>query len=101
MNRGRLGRFRWAIPLIVFLVVLNLTLVPYSYCHAEDKTTTGDVDGDGQVTLQDMDKVLDIINSQDYQPTADLNGDGKVDINDLDIVEEAYRKSPAVRASEQ
>ena len=101
MNKGRLSTFRWSIPLIVFLVALNLTLVPYSYCHAEDKSITGDVDGDGQVTLQDMDTVLDIINSQGYQPTADLNGDGKVDINDLDMVEEAYRKSPAARDSEQ
>jgi hypothetical protein len=100
MNKGRLGTFRWSIPLIVFWVALNLTLVPYSYCHAE-KASTGDVDGDGQVTLQDMDKLLDIINSQGYQPTADLNGDGKVDITDLDMVEEIYRKSPAVRGSEQ
>jgi hypothetical protein len=95
MNRKRLVTLRWSIPLVIFLLALNLTLVSHTHCLAQDKAIPGDVDGDGQVTLQDMVDVLDIIETQGYEAKADLNGDGKVDITDLDMVEVIYRKSPA------
>jgi hypothetical protein len=49
------------------------------------KVLTGDVNGDGVVSIADL--VLDFVASfQTYNPNYDINGDGVIDLNDLNII---------------
>ena len=48
---------------------------------------SGDVNGDGEITISDVNAVIDIILSGDYSsPAADVNGDGEVGISDVNAV---------------
>ena len=42
----------------------------------------GDVNGDGDVDVEDMRCVISALNGADY-PAADVNGDGRVDVGDI------------------
>lgn len=50
----------------------------------------GDVDGDGNITVSDINAVINIMlgnnNPSDYSGSADINGDGKYDVSDLNII---------------
>lgn len=50
----------------------------------DDTTTPGDVDGDGDVDLDDLLAMIAAWGTND--PAADVNGDGTVDVNDLMIL---------------
>jgi hypothetical protein len=95
MSRRQTGSSRLVILLMILLLVLSPAFLSAPRCCAADQTVTADVNGDGQVTLDDMAWVLDLIVAEGYDPKADLNGDGKVDLKDLDLVDAAYRKSSA------
>jgi hypothetical protein len=54
----------------------------------------GDVDGDGRVTLSDLDIVALAINTGAGADRADLNSDGAVDVQDLVIVGRSFEGTP-------
>jgi len=47
---------------------------------------TGDVNGDGEVTLADANAVIDLIINGGYSVAADVNGDGEVTLADVNAV---------------
>ena len=47
---------------------------------------TGDVNGDGEVNIADVNAVLDIILSGALSPSGDVNGDGEVNIADVNAL---------------
>jgi len=47
---------------------------------------TGDVNGDGEVTIADVNAIVDLILSSSYSASADVNGDGEVTIADVNAV---------------
>ena len=49
-------------------------------------TVVGDVNGDGEVNIADVNAVIDIILSGDFSDSADVNGDGEVNIADVNAV---------------
>ena len=46
----------------------------------------GDVNGDGEVNIADVNAVIDMILSQNISPSGDVNGDGEVNIADVNAV---------------
>ena len=48
--------------------------------------SVGDVNGDGEVTISDVNAVIDLILSGDSLPAADVNCDGEVTISDINAV---------------
>ena len=46
----------------------------------------GDVNGDGEINIADINALIDIILSGEIQTTADVNGDGEVNIADINSV---------------
>lgn len=48
-----------------------------------DETLPGDINGDGEVNLLDVQPFVDLIVSGQFQPEADINGDGKVNLKDV------------------
>lgn len=49
----------------------------------KEPTKTGDVNGDGAITIQDAVSVLEAMASDTYTPAADINGDGAITIQDV------------------
>ena len=47
---------------------------------------TGDVNGDGEVTISDVNAVIDAILMGEDTPAADVNYDGEVTISDVNTV---------------
>ena len=47
---------------------------------------TGDVNGDGEVNISDVNAVIDIILGGVSNPAGDVNGDGEVNISDVNTV---------------
>ena len=47
---------------------------------------TGDVNGDGEVNIADVNAVIDMILSGNSQPDGDVNGDGEVNIADVNAI---------------
>ena len=48
--------------------------------------TTGDVNGDGEVNIADINAVIDVILGGATNPGADVNNDGEVNIADINVV---------------
>jgi uncharacterized protein YjdB len=46
----------------------------------------GDVNGDGEVSIADINIMIDLVISESYQPEYDLNGDGEVNIADINLI---------------
>ncbi|MEP0765947.1 MAG: hypothetical protein HRF45_05315 [Fimbriimonadia bacterium] len=70
----------------------GLSLHPSSPAYASYLLKNGDVDGNNEVGLQDMNQVLLRFNKMETSE-ADLNGSGKVDLEDLTIVMINFHKS--------
>ncbi len=51
-----------------------------------ESSIPGDVDGDNEVNISDVNAVIDIILGGDTDPAADVNGDGEVNIGDVNAV---------------
>ena len=57
------------------------------YANMPQSTTlTGDVNGDGEVGIADINAIIDLILSSGFLPAADVNGDGEVNIADINAV---------------
>jgi len=52
----------------------------------EPEPLEGDVNGDGEVTIADVNAVIDLILAGGYEEAADVNGDGEVTIADVNAV---------------
>ena len=46
----------------------------------------GDVNGDGEVSISDVNTLIDLIATGETSPAADVNGDGEVSISDVNVV---------------
>lgn len=78
----------------LFLSISASIFVPV-WCGAGGQIEPADVDGDGKITLADMERVLIVIREGSGPEEADVNKDGRVDLEDLDIVTQAYQESEA------
>ena len=47
---------------------------------------TGDVNGDGEVSVSDINSVIDVILGGATLPSADVNGDGEVGVSDVNAL---------------
>ena len=54
--------------------------------HGAPVVLKGDVNGDGEVNISDVNAVIDIILGGGSNPAADVNGDGEVNIGDINAV---------------
>jgi hypothetical protein len=52
----------------------------------EPQPLTGDVNGDGEVNIADINAVIDMILSSNLSPAGDTNGDGEVNIADVNAL---------------
>ncbi len=55
---------------------------------------TGDVNGDDEVNIADINAVIDVILSGENNPLADVNGDGEITISDVNAVIEVILNGP-------
>jgi len=79
--------------MILFLAISASIFVPV--CGSGGQIEPADVDGDGKITLADVEGVLIVIREGSGPEEADVNKDGRVDLEDLDIVTQAYQESEA------
>jgi len=68
------------------LKIPGMELVYASMPPDEEPAITGDVNGDGEVGIADVNAVIDIILIGGFLPTADVNGDGEVGIADVNAI---------------
>ena len=54
--------------------------------RAATASVYGDVNGDGEVTIADVNAVLDVIMGDEYNAAADVNNDGEVNIADINVI---------------
>ena len=69
----------------------NMGMLLVSSMAIEDLTpgpqpTTGDVNGDGNLNISDINVLIDMILSGKTQANGDVNGDGSVNIADINAV---------------
>ena len=57
-----------------------------SFVYREQATITGDVNGDGEVNIADVNAIIDMILSGNTDKAGDVNGDGEVNIADVNAV---------------
>lgn len=51
----------------------------------------GDLDGDGKITVSDVNMQINLYRSKDYYAVGDMNGDDKIDVTDVNLLINAYR----------
>ncbi len=59
----------------------------------------GDVDGDTQITENDINKLLDAVHSESMDPSCDLDEDGIVDLSDLQLAVQSLNDGQAATVS--
>ena len=57
-----------------------------SFVYKEKAAITGDVNGDGEVNIADVNAIIDMILSGNSDDAGDVNGDGEVNIADVNAV---------------
>ena len=60
--------------------------VTLKFIKGEITPNTGDVNGDGEINIADINALIDCILSGENQPAADVNGDGEINIADVNAV---------------
>ena len=73
-------------PLSRFLPLLLVLLFGSLSASAADINVYGDVNLDGEVTVADVNSVIDVILNNDIIPTADVNSDGEINIADVNTL---------------
>lgn len=58
----------------------------FSNIEAIDVNENGDVNGDGEVNIADINSVINMILSDSFQNNGDVNGDGEVNIADINTI---------------
>jgi len=89
----RKGIIRSLFIILFSSVVSILIFVPVSW--PDGQMGSADVNGDGKITLEDVESVLIVIREGSGPDKVDVNRDGRVDLKDLDIVTQAYEESEA------
>ena len=62
-----------------------LALLATAVCFTAD-AVTGDVNGDGEVNISDVNTLVDMILSGDFMDTGDVNSDCEVNISDVNVL---------------
>ena len=65
------------------LLLAGLMMLPAA-THAQD--IYGDVNGDQEVTIADVNVIIDVILGKGHTASADVNGDGEVTIADINAI---------------
>lgn len=78
-------------------VILLLLFVLSSMAMVAQTTVNADVNGDGEVTIADVNVTIDAILSGTSNVSADVNGDGEVTIADVNLVIDAILDTPLVQ----
>jgi hypothetical protein len=65
---------------------IDLANVDYMCFGEVSSHIVGDVNGDGEVNIADINAVINIILSDDSNSLADVNGDGEVNIADINAI---------------
>ena len=73
-------------PLWRLLPLLLVLLTGSFSASAADLNVYGDVNLDGEVTVADVNSVIDVILNSDIIPTADVNSDGEINIADINTL---------------
>jgi len=69
------------------LLLLSLLLALPFNGYAQQSTPYGDVNGDNEVNIADINSIIDIIlDGMAVTPAADVNGDGEVNIADINVI---------------
>jgi len=71
---------------VKFEIPGNYKIYTFRQGDVNAKRATGDVNGDGEVTIADVNAIIDLILSGGYDQYADVNGDGEVTIADVNAV---------------
>ena len=74
-----------------YITALTPSSSDYSSLHAlivgiHPEYILGDVNGDGDVSVQDLSESVKVVMSGEYNEKADVNSDGKVDVNDVQTI---------------
>ena len=73
-------------PLFRLMTVVLALLAGSFTASAADINVYGDVNLDGEVTVADVNSVIDVILNNDIIPTADVNSDGEINIADVNTL---------------
>lgn len=73
-------------PLFRLMTVVLALLASSFTASAADINVYGDVNLDGEVTVADVNSVIDVILNNDIIPTADVNSDGEINIADVNTL---------------
>lgn len=73
-------------PLFRLMTVLLALLAGSFSASAADINVYGDVNLDGEVTVADVNSVIDVILNNNIVPTADVNTDGEINIADVNAI---------------
>ena len=65
---------------IFFVLLVSIT------AFGASAATSGDVNGDGEVNISDINAVIDMILGGRVDPNGDVNGDGEVNISDVSSI---------------
>ena len=57
-----------------------------SFIYRENTIIPGDVNGDGEINISDINCIIDMILSGNTNPQGDVNGDGEVNISDISAI---------------
>lgn len=68
------------------LKIPGMELVYASMPPDEPQPIAGDVNGDGEVNIADVNAIIDMILSSNVQASGDVNGDGEINIADVNAV---------------
>ena len=91
-----LGNF--PLHLVYYYITYNAVTTGQQYClkipgmelvydsMPPDESVLGDVNGDGEVTVADVNVIIQLILSNGYLPAADVNGDNEITVADINSV---------------
>ena len=79
-------KINYMIRLLRLLSVTVALLFAPLTATAAGLSPKGDVNLDGEVTIADVNSVIDVILNSDVLPTADVNGDGEINIADVNAL---------------
>ena len=78
--------------IFIILIILTFNLIyshssnyGYNIMELSNRQTLGDINEDGEINIQDVILVANLVLSNEYNDLADMNSDGNIDI--LDIVQ--------------
>ena len=70
----------------LILLLLSMLMAPFA-ASAQQSTPYGDVNGDNEVNIADINSVIGIIlDGNGFTPAADVNGDGEINIADINVI---------------